>query len=122
MGSLSKALEHLPLPKDGYLFDEGIVANLLSLGKIAKEFRVVMDTDIDDAIYVYGKDGKYLRFGKTAKGLYCMELHDEEEKETCLFATIKRKNGDVLGARSKASKSCERTTRAVGIPIRHRPS
>ena len=83
MGSLSKALEHLPLPKDGYLFDEGIVANLLSLGKIADEFRVVMDTDIDDAIYVYGKDGKYLRFGKTAKGLYCMELHDEEEKETC---------------------------------------
>jgi len=60
MGSLSKALEDLPLPRDGYLFDEGIVANLLSLGKIADKFRVVMDTDIDDAIYVYGKDDKYL--------------------------------------------------------------
>ena len=33
MGSLSKALQHLPLPRDGYYFDKGVVANLLSLAK-----------------------------------------------------------------------------------------
>ena len=74
LGCLKKALQHLPLPKDGYYYDENVVANLLFLGKIANEFRVVMDTDIDNAIYVYGKDGKYLRFAKTTNNLYCMEL------------------------------------------------
>lgn len=43
-----------------------------------------MDTNIDDVIYVYGKDGKYLRFGKTTNNLYCMELQ-------CFFGTVKGK-------------------------------
>ena len=50
LGSLKKALDHLPLPKDGYYYNKNVVANLLSLGRIANKFRVVMDTNIDDAI------------------------------------------------------------------------
>ena len=50
------------MPKDGYFYDENVVANLLSLGKIANEFN-----------------------------LYCMELQFEEEKEDCFFGTVKGK-------------------------------
>ena len=86
IGSLKKVFEHLPLPKNGYNYDENTVANLLSLGRIANKFRVVMDTDIDDAIYVFGDDGKYLRFGKTSNNLYSCELRTNDDKKgDCFF-------------------------------------
>ena len=89
LASLSKALCHLPLPKQGYYYNQNVIANLLSLGKIADEFTVVMNTAIDDAIYVYGNKGKYLRFGKTKMGLYKMELYSNEDNKGCFFATVK---------------------------------
>ena len=55
MGSLNKVLEHLPLPKHGYYYDENIVANLLSLGIIANKFCVLMDIDTKDSIYAHGR-------------------------------------------------------------------
>ena len=71
MGILDRVLEHLPLPKHGYYYDENAVANRLSLGRIADKFRVSTGTDIKDSIYVHGEDGKYLRF-KWKGDLYCM--------------------------------------------------
>ena len=41
----------------------------------------MMNTDINDAIYVYGEDGKYLRFGRPTNNLYCIELKSNKEKE-----------------------------------------
>ena len=75
-----------------------------------------MDTCIDDAIYVYGKDDKYLRFAKTSKGLYCMELHDEEEKETCFFATIKGKMAMFLELDQKQAKAVRELQERLGFP------
>ena len=90
IGLLKKVFKHLPLPKDGYYYDKNMIANLLSLGKIANKFRVVMDTDINDAIYKYGEDEKYLRFGKTENNLYCCKLNlNQEKKEDCFFSTVK---------------------------------
>ena len=48
LGSLKKALNYLPLLKQEYYYNKNVVANLLLLGKIANEFRVVMDTGITD--------------------------------------------------------------------------
>ena len=89
LGSLSKALSHLLLPKQGYYYNQNVVTNLISLGKIADAFTVVMNTAIDDAIYIYGDKGKYLRFSKTKTGLYKMELHLDKDKKGCFFATVK---------------------------------
>ena len=73
LGSLIKALGHLVLPKQGYNYNQNVVANLLSLGKTTDEFTVinllslgnttgeftfVMNTAIDDAIYVYRDEEK----------------------------------------------------------------
>ena len=96
LGPLKKALDYLLLPKNRYYYDENVVANLLSLGRIANEFKVVMDTDIEDATYVYGKDGKYLRLGKTTNNLYCIELQSDKEKDDCFFGTVKGKNDYVF--------------------------
>ena len=116
LGCLKKALQHLPLPKDGYYYDKNVVANLLSLGKIANEFRVVMYTEIDDAIYVYGKDGKYLRFAKTTNNLYCMELRDDEEKEDCFFGTVKRKKAMSSKMDVKRAEAVRNSQERPGFP------
>jgi hypothetical protein len=53
-------LDLLPLPSDGYFYYLKGVANILSLAMIAEEKRVVMDTAIDNAFYVFNEDGTYI--------------------------------------------------------------
>ena len=65
IGSLKKTLEYLPLPKNGYSYDKNMLADLLSLRKITSKFRVVMDANINNAIYVYGEDED--RYEQTSK-------------------------------------------------------
>jgi hypothetical protein len=62
IGRLCNVLNLLPLPSDGYYFYPKGVANILSLAMIADTKRVMMDTRIDDVIYVFNEDGTYLRF------------------------------------------------------------
>ena len=104
------------MPKDGYYYNENVVANLLSLGKIVNEFRVVMDTDVNDAIYVYGKDGKYLQFGKTTNNQYCMELQSGEEKEDCFFGTVKRKKAMSSKMDVKRAEAVRNSQERPGFP------
>ena len=61
-GSLSSKLGNLPLPKNDYYYDPDIMASLLSLAFISKTNCVYMDTAIDNAFYVFDKEGKYLGF------------------------------------------------------------
>jgi hypothetical protein len=60
IGSLCEDLQILPLPSDGYYFYPKGVANILSLAMIAETKRVVMDTAIDNAFYVFSEDGTYI--------------------------------------------------------------
>jgi hypothetical protein len=53
IGQLCNDLNTLPLPSEGYYFYPKGVANILFLAMIADSKRVVMDTAIDDAIYVF---------------------------------------------------------------------
>ena len=110
-------MDHLSLPKYGYYYDENVVANILSLGKIANEFRVVIGTDVDNAIYVYGKDGKYLRFGKTTNNLYCMELRSDEEKEDCFFGTVKGRMAMFSKMDVKRAEAVRNLQERLGFPL-----
>ena len=60
IGSLHKALRHLPLPVSGH-YNENAITNLLLFAKIANDYYKICNTKVDDAIYVQSKDdGKYL--------------------------------------------------------------
>ena len=62
-GALHHNLASLPLPAEGYYYDEKALTNLLSLACIVNEYWVRMDTRIDDAIYVQSKTGgRSIRF------------------------------------------------------------
>jgi hypothetical protein len=79
IGRLCDDLQTLPLPSDGYYYYPNGVANLLSLAMIAKTKRVVMDTAIDDAFYVFNDDGTYIRFARTANGMYCININVNDD-------------------------------------------
>ena len=58
--------------------DEGI-ANLLSMAKLIDAgFRITMDTDKEDAINVYTKDNRIIKFTHSKNGLY---FHDTEDRK-----------------------------------------
>ena len=103
-GQLCDSLQHLPLPKEGIYYQEHGVANLLSLAMVAANNRVVMDTAIDNAFYVYNDDGSYIRFACQSNGLYSLEVSDGDDPK--LFLTT------VEGEKSKFSAlDCTRATR-----------
>jgi hypothetical protein len=79
IGRLCNDLNLLPLPSDGYYYYPKGVANILSLAMIAEEKRVVMDTAIDNAFYVFSKDGTYIRFSRTSNGMYCIYINTDED-------------------------------------------
>ena len=74
IGRLCNDLNTLPLPSDGYYYYPTGVVNILSLAMVAETKRVVMDSAIDNAIYVFNEDGTYVRFAKTSNGMYCIEV------------------------------------------------
>ena len=86
-GSLYDALEHLPLPQDGYYYHEKGVANLLSLARVAAENRVVLDTAIDNAFYVLNENGFYIQFACQPNDLYCLHVSDDNDPKMDLDCT-----------------------------------
>jgi hypothetical protein len=83
IGCLCDDLNLLPLPSDGYYFYPKGVANILPLAMIAEEKRVVMDTAIDNAFYVFNEDGTYIRFSRTPHGMYCIDINTNEDDYYC---------------------------------------
>ena len=52
----------------------------MSLGLLAKEFRVCYDSAVDDAFYAYKEDGGYIRFRKCPKTLlYRLDVEEGDE-------------------------------------------
>ena len=86
---MTKALEHLSLPKDGYHFYPEEVVNLLLIALIIDEYRVAMDTEIDNAIYVFNNDGPYIKFSCTKRNVYCIYIGRDNEKQQYFFITVK---------------------------------
>jgi hypothetical protein len=98
IGRLCDDLTALPLPSDGYYFYPKGVANILSLAMIADTKRVVMDTAIDDAIYVFNEDGTYIRFSRTPNGMYCIGVNvDEDDNVIMAHQTVKGESAHFSG-------------------------
>jgi hypothetical protein len=60
IGELCNDLKDLPLPQDDLHLHKDGVANLLSLALLSKPHRIVLDTSIDNAFYVYKDNGEYI--------------------------------------------------------------
>jgi hypothetical protein len=90
IGRLCDDLNILPLPSEGYYFYPKGVANILSLAMIAETKRVVMDTAIDNAFYVFNEDGTYIRFSRTPNGMYCIDINtDDDDHIVMAHQTVK---------------------------------
>jgi hypothetical protein len=79
IGHLCNGLNMLPLPSEGYYYYPKGVANILSLTMIAETNRIVMDTAIDNAFYVFNEDDAYIRFSQTPNGMYCIDINTNED-------------------------------------------
>jgi hypothetical protein len=65
------------------------VANILSLYIMTKYYQVTMDTNEDNAMLVWKKDGSALRFAPVGKGLYaCMNLLENDPCRWALINTV----------------------------------
>jgi hypothetical protein len=60
IGELCNDLKDPPLPQDDLHLHKDGVANLLSLALLSKSHRIVLDTSIDNAFYVYKDNGEYI--------------------------------------------------------------
>ena len=81
IGKLTEALRQLPLPTSPYYYtNNNKNVNVVSLGLLAKEFRVSYNSAIDDAFYAYKEDGGYIRFRKDQKTLmYTLSVNEYNE-------------------------------------------
>ena len=116
IGLLSKIFEHLPLPKKGCYYNQNAMVNILSLRQIAKEFTVKMNTAVDNAIYVYNKDGKYIRFVRTRANLYCAYLHPDEGEDKCYLATVKDRKAMFSEADYRRAEAVQNLQLRLGHP------
>jgi hypothetical protein len=91
VGQLCDKLKILPLPQDELHLNKDGVANLLSLALLSESHRIVLDTSIDNAFYVYKDNGEYIRFAKEPNGLYCLHVDDGSAPATLLTTVDKEK-------------------------------
>jgi hypothetical protein len=76
VGEICDELQNVPLPHTGYFFHPTGVANLLSLARVSKDHRVVLDTAIENAFRVYADDESYIKFELNKNNLYCLHVDD----------------------------------------------
>jgi hypothetical protein len=84
IGRLCDDLNTLPLPSEGYCYYQKGVANILSLTMVAETKRVVMESAIDNVIYVFNKEGSYIRFSCTPNGMYYIDINTDENYHVVL--------------------------------------
>jgi hypothetical protein len=77
-------------PSEGYYYYPKGVANILSLAMIAETKRVVVDSAIDNEIYIFNDDGSYVRFAKTPNDMYCINITtDDDDHVVMAHQTVK---------------------------------
>ena len=63
---------HLPILINGYYYDEFAIVNLLPFSKIANEYQIICNAEVDDAIYSkINNNEEYFQFERDRRnGLY----------------------------------------------------
>ena len=78
-------------------FSEEGIANLLSMAKLIDDgFRIFIDTDIEDAIFVYTPNGRVNKFIRSKNGLY---YHDTTNRKDISFMNSQLENSQIYTRR-----------------------
>ena len=122
IGSLHRALQHIPLSVSTYHYSENAIANLLSFAKLDIEYYIICNPRIDNAIYAQSKDdGKYLRFQRDHKfNLYYMDISKADVDEHCYLNTVNqgKSSFSILDQnRDEAIRILQNPTRTLCFPI-----
>jgi hypothetical protein len=62
------------------------IANILSLSEVRRVCRVTMDTSVEAAILIHGKDGSTMKFVEHEDGLYFYEINVQPPTTTDIAA------------------------------------
>lgn len=116
VGKLASLLMHLLLPAEDYYYHENTVANLMSLRKICKEFRVVFDLGVHDAFYIFNDDDTYIVFDKARNNLYCLSMFDGDEQDYCFVTTVARVEMEYLGLDRRRVEAVKSLQKRIGFP------
>ena len=60
--------------------DENSMANILSFGELAKQYRITYDSEIADCFYCHTQTG-IVEFHRTVEGLYSISLPNGYKKD-----------------------------------------
>ncbi len=81
VGQLTSDLNGIPFLKGPYYLTKSNASNLLSLSQLSKRLCVFMDTNMDDAFYIFDSNNNYLRFDKCSSSrLYRLDLKESDDK------------------------------------------
>ena len=68
MGCLASNLKSLPLPTTGFYFQPNGIANIISLSLLSDTHCIVMDTDIENAFYLFNRaDSTFMKYSRCLK-------------------------------------------------------
>ena len=116
VGKLAPLFGRLPLPAEHYYYHENAVANLVSLGKICEEFRVVFDFDVHDTFYIFNNDETYIVFDKTRNNLYCLSVFHGDVQECCFVTTVAGVEIEYSGLDRRRAKAVRSLQKRIGFP------
>jgi hypothetical protein len=117
IGCLCSDLNTLPLPSEGYYYYPKGVANILSLAMLTDTKQVVMDSAIDNAIYVFNEDGTYVRFSKTPNGMYCINITTDGENQIILaHQTVKGESAHFSAIDCRRAAKVRELQKALACP------
>jgi Zinc knuckle len=91
---------------------EGI-ANILSLSRVSKKYRVTFDSSNGNEFTIHKEDGSFHRFKQSARGLYFM---DTTKKATTLITTVDDKKSKYTNRDYSAALSARRLQNILGFP------
>ena len=116
MGKLTSILRHIPLPADNYYHHEDAVANLISLGQVCKEFRVLFDSDVQNMFYIFNDDGTYVVFTKTRNILYSLYVFENGGEDHDVMTAPAGMNLNCLGLDRKRAEAVLSLQKRIRFP------
>ena len=75
--------------KEGYYFHPDAVVNLVSMAIVSDHHCIVMDTDVDNSIYVSNDNRTYIKFQQMKQNIYSIHIGGTVETKHCYFILVK---------------------------------
>ena len=113
---MASILKHLPLPAENYYYHKNAVANLVSLGRICKEFRVMFDSGVHDTFYIFNDDGTHVVFKKTRNNLYCLSVFEDDDQICGVVTTAAGRDIECSNLDRRRAEAVLSLQRRIGFP------